>query len=377
MAYFYNTIRLAVAGLSAFLLSACSAPADSAEPASPAHLSFDTSVLKGPATGKPNQVMVLGTAHLQALPDDFDAEALNPLLDRLVAWEPDRIAVEAQPGPLCHYMRDFASRHEASADRYCFDPARAGEITGLSVPEATAELDRMIKDGIGAPSPGERRRLVALFLSAGERDSALLHWLSLPEAERKADQAFDAVLVTMVEALLARRGENVMIAAPLAARLGHVSITPMDNQATYFRSPSSLSRDAYGDAIAAAWDNEACTKRLPMINDAVAGATDAAGVDAMYVALNAPGMARSAFDCDTGAAMNEPSDGRHGRRYLAYWETRNLRMAANIREAMGEDPGGKTLVIVGATHKFYLEHYLDQMHDVEVVSTNLVLPIPE
>src|SRR3546814_5592574 len=57
------------------------------------------------------------------------------------------------------------------------------------------------------------------------------------------------------------------------------------------------------------------------------------GVLAIYRAYNAPGEARLAFDSDFGAALNEPSPQEFGRGYLGYWETRNLRMAANIRRS--------------------------------------------
>lgn len=61
-----------------------------------------------------------------------------------------------------------------------------------------------------------------------------------------------------------------------------------------------------------------------------------------------------------------------GRGYVTYWEVRNLRMASNIREAM-MPPGGRMLVVVGASHKFYLEAYLNQMHDVRIVDSDQVL----
>ena len=365
------SVRHAVAVTLAFSLVACS------ETAVAPTAKFDTSELKGPTIGEANRVMVLGTAHLRNMPDGFEAEHLGPLIDRLATWGPDRIAVENQPGPLCHYMRSFPSRHAGAVEFYCYDPTRAGEIVGLSVPEAIAKLDQAISDGIEDPSPGERRRMVALSLAAGEKASAMLHWLALPEAERVADELLNAELISILETQIDRGGEVALIAAPLAARLGHAGITAMDNQATHFNSPSSLDREARGKAIEAAWDNEACAERLPMEEAADAAATTPEGVDAMYQLMNAPEHAARIFNCDFGAAMNEPSNEAYGRRYLAYWETRNLRMAANIREAMGEDPGSKTLVIVGASHKFYLEHYLDQMHDVEVISTDRVLPDAE
>jgi pheromone shutdown protein TraB len=48
-------------------------------------------------------------------------------------------------------------------------------------------------------------------------------------------------------------------------------------------------------------------------------------------------------------------------------------MASNIREAIGDRLGSRTLVIVGASHKAYLEAYLNQMHDVRIVTSDQVL----
>jgi pheromone shutdown protein TraB len=97
------------------------------------------------------------------------------------------------------------------------------------------------------------------------------------------------------------------------------------------------------------------------------------GVMEMYRVLNDPSQAKLVFDSDFGAALEEGSPQQFGRGYVTYWETRNLRMAANIREAVGLQPGGRTLVIVGASHKGYLEAYLNQMHDVRIVPALPVL----
>ncbi len=36
-------------------------------------------------------------------------------------------------------------------------------------------------------------------------------------------------------------------------------------------------------------------------------------------------------------------------------------------------PGMRVLVVVGASHKAYLEAYLNQMHDVRIVGTDAIL----
>jgi hypothetical protein len=42
-------------------------------------------------------------------------------------------------------------------------------------------------------------------------------------------------------------------------------------------------------------------------------------------------------------------------------------MASNIRDALQVEPGKRELVVVGASHKWYLQAYLNQMHDVRVL----------
>lgn len=59
---------------------------------------FDPSALKGPAAGTPNEVLVLGSPHLFQLPASFDPVTLQPLNDRLAAWQPQAIAIEALSG---------------------------------------------------------------------------------------------------------------------------------------------------------------------------------------------------------------------------------------------------------------------------------------
>ncbi|WP_258223214.1 DUF5694 domain-containing protein, partial [Stenotrophomonas sp. HMWF023] len=79
------------------------------------------------------------------------------------------------------------------------------------------------------------------------------------------------------------------------------------------------------------------------------------------------------YQADFGAALVEPSPQGFGRNYVGYWETRNLRMVANIREVLGQHPGTRLLAIVGASHKGYYEAYLDMMHDVQLVDAEEVL----
>jgi hypothetical protein len=331
---------------------------------------FDPSRLKGPAAGPANDVIVLGTPHLRGLPAAFQPASLRLLADRLAGWRPQTIAIEALSGPQCAFMRQYPQRYKDSVEDYCWDPAPARAATGLDVPAATAEAGRLLAAWPANPAPARRRRLAAVFLAGGERASALVQWLRLPAAERHEGDGLDATLAALLEQLRTRRSEDTLIAAPLAAALGLERVVAMDDHTA---DAPVTDEAAYGAAIAAAWKNPAGGRRK-RTEDALRAKLDTPeDVVALYRALNAPETAKLVYDSDFGAALEEPSPQHFGRAYVTYWETRNLRMASNIRAAIGEHPGGRALVIVGASHKWYLEAYLNQMHDVRIVDVGPLL----
>ena len=331
---------------------------------------FDPSRLKGPAAGPANEIMVLGSPHLAHLPKTFQASSLSLLNDRLAAWKPQAIAVEDRSGPQCDFMRRYVERYREALDSYCWDTAPAKAATGLDVPQATAEAEKLLAAWPAAPSAAQRRRLAAVFLAGGEEASAVVQWLRLPAAERRIGDGLDEALVARLQKLEASPNESVTIAAHLAARLGHERVHAMDDQAA---GRPYTDRKAAGEALMKAWDNPATARRKKEDEILRQGMDNAEGMLALYRAYNSPAHVAATFESDFGAAMNEASPQRFGRNYVGYWETRNLRMAANIRDVVGVTPGTRLLVIVGASHKGYLEAYLHQMHDVRVVDTALLL----
>jgi hypothetical protein len=331
---------------------------------------FNASAFKGPVSGPANEVLMLGSPHLSQLPNTFQAASLTLLNERLATWKPQAIAIEAVSGSQCDFMRRYPARYKDSIGAYCRDTAPARLATGLDVAAATEAAETLLAAWPAAPTPAQRRRLAALFFAGGEEASALVQWLRLPEAERRAGDGLDAALVGVLVKLETRRDESLMIGARLAVRLGLERLYAMDDHTA---DSATGDQKAFGDALMKAWDNPA-TKQRTAVDKAQEGLlASAEGVLAMYRADNAPGQAALVYRSDFGAALNEPSAQRFGRQYVGYWETRNLRMAANIRDVLGMRPGQRMLVIVGASHKGYLESYLHQMHDVRIVDAGPVL----
>lgn len=335
---------------------------------------FHPDQLKGPPAGAPNTVMVLGTTHLSGLPQDFDFTLLAPLMDRLAAWAPTAIATEDMSGLQCDSLRRYPQRYADTIESYCPNPTAAGVAVGLDVPAANAEAERLLADWPTTPAANQRRRLAAVFLAAGENGSALVQWLRLPAEERREGDGLTSELVAQLERMKTRRNETDQISAPLAARLGLERLWSVDDHSADTADSSDPAvKKAYADAVMGAWNNPFSRERRAASEQLQARLAEPDGVLNLYRAYNAPGQSMLTYRSDFGAALAETSPQGFGRNYVGYWETRNLRMVANMREVLGRYPGTRMLTIVGASHKPYYEAYLNMMHDVVLADPQTVL----
>ena len=329
---------------------------------------FDPRTHKAELAGEPAQVLVLGSPHLSQLPNKLDPKLLEPLLDRLAAFKPDVIAIENISGEQCDTLKRFPSQHGDAWDTYCWDTVDLEKATGLNVDSALAEVDRTLAGWSDKPTAAQRRRLAMLFLAANDRPSAAVQWLRLAPSDRVAA---DGLTDSMVD-ILNRKGkppnESIDVAAALAARLGLERLTLMDDHtADWPVDEKSPYGQAYAKALQTVWSVEPKPPVRLRYDELQAHLGTPPDVIAFYRFLNDPETQRATIASDMGAAAASTAAQPYGREYMSWWETRNLRMTANIHASFRGKPGAHVLVIVGATHKAYLDAYLDMMQDVRLV----------
>jgi hypothetical protein len=113
-----------------------------------------------PVAGKMTEVLTLGTMHLSESPT-FTAVMLDPLLERLARFRPTIITVESVPGEQCDMMRR-SPRYTDAVSSYCWDPAPAQKLAGLTQQQAETEIGAILKGwarpGAASPGPSDRRR---------------------------------------------------------------------------------------------------------------------------------------------------------------------------------------------------------------------------
>ena len=336
---------------------------------------FDPRQHKTEIAGRPAEILVLGTTHLSQLPHRVDPKLFDPLLDRLARFNPQIITVEGLSGEECDTLLRFKPQHGSDTwNTYCWPTDEIERTTGLDVSQAEAEADRTLASWKGSPSPGQRRRLAMLFLAANDRGSAMVQWLRLPETERHSGDGLTAPMIDILERKGKPLNENYTIAAALAARLGldriyevddHTADTPLDEN-----SPDG---QAYAKAIEGAWKAKPAPAVRAEEDRLEANIRSGADILALYRLMNKPETQRATIASDMGRNANFPSNELYGRQYVAWWETRNLRIVANIRSTLQHDPQGRVLSIIGATHKGYLDAYLNMMQDVRLIDAEKVL----
>ncbi len=335
----------------------------------------DLSTLDRDMAGPRAQVLVLGSAHLaEHFEGEFDPAPLQPLLDRLAAFAPDVITVESLSGIECDlYRRHPVLYSPESAARYCVDTAEAQAATGLDVPAATAAMTAMLRDWPESPTPAQRRRLVALCLAAGEPGSAMVQWWQLPADEQRAGDGLDAALVAQLRRRAMRPNESIQIGARLAARLGLARVYATDDHTGDNLDIPADQLAAYGKAISGAWDTASGT--LAPIAARADVLVKSGDLLTMYRDLNRDDVRQATAVGDFGSALRVGEAQPWGQMYVAGWETRNLRMVANIRAAFAMRPGARVLVIVGASHKPWFDSLLGQMQGVDSVDVEKVLGV--
>ena len=328
--------------------------------------------------GPPTQVMVLGSPHLSELPPGFQAAFLEPLLAKLMAFAPDVITYEGISGEECELLQRHAPTYPDMFKTYCNDLGEAGRAVGLDFVGARAEVAQTLarwasQEATVQPTPAQRRRLVAVFIAAGDRPSAVVQWLQLSPSERMAQDGVAESFLPMLGRSSGRFNENVDVAAVLAARLGHARIYAVDNHTA--DSIQAEAGAAFEAALKQHWKTASDPKDPVIQRYANDMRTIKNGDDALafYRFINEPRTQLTFIRTDYLKSLQDRSPERFGRQYVAWWETRNLRMVANVRSAFGNRPGAKVLNVVGASHKPYYEAYLDLMHDVQLIDALAVL----
>ncbi|GAA4854729.1 DUF5694 domain-containing protein [Luteimonas vadosa] len=338
----------------------------------PAAAQYTPPLGANPQVGGPRtQMLTLASTHLSGHSGKWSPAWLEPLLRPLVAWRPQLVTIEQLSGSQCESMRGNPVVFGEIFETYCRDATPFQRALRMSQPQAGREAERLLASWPARPTPAQRRQLAMLFLAAGDFGSAMVQWLRLPAAERVAVDGLTEDALKFLTRSNGRMNESYDVAAVVAARVGLERVHAIDDHTS-----DGIFQDVdpgYGPWQQARFDRLRGSQALARLESAEAAVRDGQSLLAYYRAMNAAHALDAQAGLDFGGAFADGHPERFGRLYGAWWETRNLRMVANIREATALHPGARVLNIVGASHKPWFDQWARQMGDVEVVAADEIL----
>ena len=321
------------------------------------------------------QVLVLGSQHLRRI-DTLDRATLDRLLDVLVEWGPAAIGVEALPPQVIATMETrpaYGPALEAFATEQLAAGKLAREHLGIGWAEAMRAADSLYVELEAAPPdrrPAVRRQLVAVLLAAYDLDSAALQWAYVDEPRDSVP--LPDTLRALLESRYAAPTETAAIGLALARRLGLARVHPIDDH---------LETDLF---LAIAGDLASELETSDAYRELVeSGALEKSGRELraahasgdllpFYLAMNAPEALAWDIDLQWKFFFRTGFPSGLDRYRVALWEVRNLAMASHVRRMTAPLPGKRALVIVGASHKPFLDADLCGM-DLEIVHLHQVV----
>lgn len=297
------------------------------------------------------QVLIVGVAHLSAaVPDAAIARGRDLLRD----WRPDLIGIENLPG---HLVVEYEQRGGAFAD---FPVGGAPDArAGAAAVAAERPWDVWRARRVAVDPQSSLTDRVLGWLLAREPDNALL----LPWREADLPEAAH----TLLTRLEASPSERVRIGVAIAKEYGHRELIHFDDHAGV----------GLLDQLPPDWTEiEDSYYRWHQPTAPISAGNDHDHW-AKWVGAAAPGFADSNEQSQSGIRVEHPDPSGVLRIRLAQWRTRNLAMAARLREATGLIPGGRLLAIVGSSHARPLRAALAQdQHDLDLVDIATVESLP-
>lgn len=327
-----------------------------------------------------SEVLVLGTAHLSNEKERLTAAHLAPLLTRLATFDPTRIAIEAlhpdelallaereKDDPAAAQLLDMFGRSIVTAGR------AMQEVLGLDRVSAERQAHALLGQHGAAVADDDRLRAVAYLIAAFDLNSAMLQWSYLSPRAREAAATLPPDIHAMLQRRLESSNEIITLALPLARTLGLQMLHCIDSQYDGVRTlsaPRAALEDLFSDPARGGMLDEQRQARADSVKNAAFAAGD---LLPLYLHMNSAEHQLGDVSQWNWLFQQRNSEGLDRFRY-AMWELRNLRQTTHIIDVAASGVPERVLVVVGASHKPYLDRLLATQLSVRLVQLDQLRP---
>ena len=314
---------------------------------------------------EPTEVLILGTVHLSTL-QGVTASHLSRLIDSLYDYKFDAIAVEQMPPDL---LLDIQSRKAAPWQELLSHYSNSlnigntyQEIFEIDYDSARHETDSLLMQN--ELSVSDRVRLMKSALASYDIWSAVLNYQYLEN-----EVGPDTAVVNLLEDLGASSNEINLIGVNLARQLNLNRIHYIDNlqdetmlaiQYPSFFEDYRMSQTEIGELLSA-------VTIFDEVNTLTEQSIEAMDLFPLYKFLNSERYMREDYEGQWKLWLKTGFKSKTDRSRYSLWEMRNLQIAANITRLVAKYPEKRILVIIGASHKSFIEKHLSQIPDIKLM----------
>lgn len=322
-----------------------------------------------------SEVMILATPHLRGLGEEFNRMSVEPLIEQLRAFDPTVIGVESLAPGNIKAMLEGGEAYQEVLKYFARDHVELGNAAQAALGDtvmASGVLESLTPQQTDCENGGDRQTILRQ-LAAYELESAVLQWSYIEQGERVAGGGINEAMARRLNELLESPNEIYSIAVPLARQLCHRHLVQIDDHLdknSYAVIADELNAFLQGSDLLAEAAGAPVFKKS---GELLISSNKTGDLLEVYRFLNSAEYGKGDIEAQWNIFLRTDIPSGVDRARLALWDVRNLGIAANIRRATAALPGSKMLVIIGASHKQFLEAYLRHAMDVKIVSSARLL----
>jgi hypothetical protein len=314
---------------------------------------------------KKTEVLVLGTAHLSTI-QNIDKKHLSRLIDSLSVYKFDAVAVEQMPSELLLDIKSRPAKPWQELYSYYSDRINMGDKYqkkfNLNYEKAISIKDSLlIKNQL---SISDRALLVRSYLASYDIWSALLNYQYL---DKKVE--LDTTSINLLEKYNTSSNEINLVGINLAKKLNLKQIHYIDNlqdetiltiDYPEFFDEYIISQEKIGELLSTA-------TIFTEVNQLTNQSVESMDLFPLYKFLNSEKYIKEDYNGQWELWFKTNFKSKTDRSRFSLWEMRNLQITANIMRLVAKYPEKKILVIIGASHKSFIEKHLRQIQGIKIL----------
>lgn len=311
---------------------------------------------------KKTQVMVLGSLHTDQI-ENFESAYIQSVLGDLNDQNFDVVAIEQMPAYLLMDLKNRGKEWSIFNNELVELGKNHQKELNISYEEALRKLKQL--DALTHVTDNERIEYIDALICTYDDWSALIHYKYVKDKSK-----LQSYIVDYLEALKQSKNEVTIIGVEVAFKRNLRRVYPIDDL-----QDELLLRIEYPVFFEEFESN--APELMPLLEASglyktLAEMTEE-GIEtkdfyALYTFLNSSEYKVLDFQTQWEIWFKSNFKSQTDRTRYTLWEMRNLGITANLLRVIAANPGKKVLVIIGAAHVSFLEKYLNQIPDIQVIN---------